>query len=233
MSGKALYAIEAEYLEIIAAVEEADGEISEQLIDELTINQRDLERKCKGYHVVVTMLNGMNNAVDDEIERLTKIKEARVRGIERLKKNLLQALLLFGEQDKNGVKRLEYDTLALSTRRSKGGVIIDNLEKVETKFCKFSKTIKDLTVEQGTSLEVIVNERLGKEVNMKSTVVPDKKALKKEIEEVNRRNEVRKEAAELIWKAEGNNPEEFKYKGELEEVPGAYIEEDKFSLVIK
>lgn len=217
-----LYSLEQEYIEILQAVEQADGELTAEMQNRLQINEKDLERKAKGYKKMMEFLETLNAGIDKEISKLTELKETRERGIERLRAGLLQALLLFGEEDpKTGVKRLEYDTMKLSTRRSKGGVEISDAEKIETKYCNFSLAIKNLTREQQEFIEAFISktEETGTPTVKKAFVI-DKKSIKAAIDLIKTQNEARKT---LDPHAER----------ELEEVPGAHIADDKIGLTIK
>ena len=233
--GKSLYSIEDEYKDILRLVEEADGEMSAELVDKLTINEKELERKCKGYHHVMRYIQAWIDADDKEVERLTALNEARQKGLDRLHGNLLKALLAFGEEDKkSGVKRLKYDTLELSTIRSKGGVNVHKVEEIETKYCNSNITIKKLPVDVAIKLEERFKKTLEqikeysykrsveelKESSVSKTVAINKTLISNAIKDIIKKNEARKTLdpdAEL----------------EPEEVPGANMHPDTIKLVIK
>ena len=110
----------------------------------LAIKQEELSTKIEGYLHVISQADAQADMAMIEITRIQKFAERKVHIAERLSEALLQALLLFGEEDVNGVKRLEIGTHRLSTRRSKSVSIID--EEAVADSCKlFDITFKDLT----------------------------------------------------------------------------------------
>lgn len=110
----------------------------------LAIKQEELSTKIEGYLHVISQADAQADMAMIEITRIQKFAERKVHIAERLSEALLQALLLFGEENVNGVKRLEIGTHRLSTRRSKSVSIID--EEAVADSCKlFDITFKDLT----------------------------------------------------------------------------------------
>lgn len=149
---KALYHIENEFLELMSLVEQADGELTPEVEEALAINDEDFERKAIGYFKYITVEDNFTRGIDHEINRLQKLKEERQRGINKLKKNLLSALLLYGEENpKTGVKSRDFGICKMSTRRNPR---IDILEEdvIDTKYCDFSISVKKLDKEKRDKL---------------------------------------------------------------------------------
>lgn len=241
---KSLFVISEEHKMIMNQVEEADGELSSELEHALMINEEEIEQKCKTYHHVIAnvydvQIAAIDYTINTEIERLKELREYKVRGQDRLKKALLGAVLQFGAESKTGVRSLEFDTLKLSTRRSKGGVLIDDLEKIETKYCNFSFGAAKMTQEQQQELKCFLETKKEEEeskwleTTSKESVLPDKKILKEALQKVEKVNDALLLAAKTKWIDEGNDEINFYYEGEFKEVPGASLAEDNISLVIK
>lgn len=113
-----LHNIEQEYLAILNVIEEAEGEMTPEMEKYLTINGDKLESTVVSYKGIMDILESNMEMADKEIKRVQAFKALKQNAHDRFKKALLQALLLFGEEDKKGIKRLQFETLKLSTRKS-------------------------------------------------------------------------------------------------------------------
>jgi hypothetical protein len=94
---KSLYNIEQEYMDLMQAVEAAEGEMTEEQSTQLEINEAEREGKSVAYICVIKDKESIISTIDDEIKRLTAMKKREQSHIERLKTNLLVAVNLFGE----------------------------------------------------------------------------------------------------------------------------------------
>lgn len=108
---KSLYIIKEEYLDLISQIEQAEGELTPELENALTINKSELEVKSIAYVEVIKQRESFNARIDEEIKRLQAIKKANDNLVLRLKNNLLNAVNMFGN--------FEAGFLKLSTRKSK------------------------------------------------------------------------------------------------------------------
>ena len=70
---KSLYHIETEYLTIINQVEELEGELTPELEQQLTINEKELQGKSIAYLEFIGSKEVLNTRIDDEIKRLQAI----------------------------------------------------------------------------------------------------------------------------------------------------------------
>ena len=159
-----IFSISNDYLSIIADIEDEEGVLIEEIEARLRINHDELEGKAKAYHHIIGITKGQISVIDEEIERLKKLKKTRENLIERLKKYILEATLLFGVEGKSGNKVLEFDTVKFYTQNTES-IIID--DKVFTDF-KFTITDK-LTKEDIDKIKTI----LGKEVTLVPIAVKD------------------------------------------------------------
>ena len=125
----------------------SDNEDEIQKIESnLKIKKEELSDKIQGYLHVINQSNAQANMALTEINRIQEFMDRKQHIADRLEGALLQALLLFGEEDKKGIKRLEVGTNRLSTRRSKS-IEITNEELVtdDAKLCDVE--FKNLTVD--------------------------------------------------------------------------------------
>ena len=113
-----LFNIEVKYLNLMRQIEDLEGEITEELEKELSINKDELESKIKGYHHIILSLTGDMQIIDDETKRLSTLKKTKENLIKRLKKSILEAVNLFGYNGKSGNKKLDFDTIKLYTKDS-------------------------------------------------------------------------------------------------------------------
>lgn len=101
---KSLYQIQKEYLELINEVEMNEGELSSELITELSINRSELEVKSIAYHEVIQQRESLNLRIDEELKRLQAIKKQNDKLVTRLKNNLTYAVLEYGNYEAGFLK---------------------------------------------------------------------------------------------------------------------------------
>lgn len=94
---KSLYHIEQEYMDLMQAVEAAEGELTTEQEQQLEINEQEREGKSVAYICVIKNKEAEVAKIDDEIKRLQAMKKREQNDIERLKNNLLNAVKLFGD----------------------------------------------------------------------------------------------------------------------------------------
>jgi hypothetical protein len=156
MSNLNLYQIEKEYLELANQLIESGGECSPELELQLTINQEQLEQKARGYGFVVKQMESDVSIIDAEIERLKRLKNSRLKTIERLETTVSNAMQLYQ------INRLETPTLKISFRKSES-VEIDNEADIPAQFLKekttytIDKTAIKEAIKKG---EVVIGARL-------------------------------------------------------------------------
>lgn len=107
---KTLYQINNEYYDLISQVENAEGELTPELENALTINKAELECKSIAYVEIIKQRESLNERISEEIKRLQNLKKLNDNLIDRLKTNLLNAVNLFGPYQSGFLK--------FSTRKS-------------------------------------------------------------------------------------------------------------------
>jgi hypothetical protein len=114
-----LWEITQEFLSLASLIEEAGGEATDQVMEELAISRENFSHKAEGYSKLILKWESEIDAASAEIKRIQAIKKTKENSLERLKDTLKAALLVFGHEDsKTGAKKFETPLVKLSTRRS-------------------------------------------------------------------------------------------------------------------
>jgi len=127
-----LYQITEEYLQIAEALKE--GEATPELETALALNEHNLQVKSVNYAYLVKDMQAENTAIDNEIERLTKLKAQRDNAITRLEDTVKAAMILYG------IEKIESNNIKISFRKSTQ-VIIDDEESIPAKYKKKKVTL--------------------------------------------------------------------------------------------
>jgi len=120
-----IFNLEQEYLQLISEIEELDGEITPEIEERLAINSQNVHNKLRSYRYITLMIDGDIRVIDDEIERLKNLKESKSKAIERVRKVMLDAVLLFGTDGKSGNKKMDFAEFKMWTTNRKS-VFISN-----------------------------------------------------------------------------------------------------------
>lgn len=124
-----LFQITQEFLSLASLIEEAGGEATDAVMEELAISRENFQHKAEGYARLILKWESEIDAAAAEIKRIQAIKKTKESSVARLKETLLYALQAFGQEDnKTGVKRYETALFKLSTRRSQAVEIVDETE---------------------------------------------------------------------------------------------------------
>jgi hypothetical protein len=109
---KSLYEIQKDYLEALMAIEDGEGEITEELETALAINQTELQNKAVNYAMFILEKEGDLAFVDSEMKRLSARKKMIQNLIDRLKSNIAAAMKMYE------VEKIETPIVKLSFRKS-------------------------------------------------------------------------------------------------------------------
>ena len=98
---------------------------------ELNITQESLYDKIKSYISVIHRYEDDLEAIKRETTRLSNLKKSKEKIVERLKSVVLKAVEEFGDENKNGVKSIDFGTGKVSTRKSEAVQLYDdNIEHI-------------------------------------------------------------------------------------------------------
>jgi len=127
MGNLSLFEIESQYRLLADTLIEAGGELTDGMETALQINKTDLETKARSYGYVVLDLESEVEQIDAQIKRLSAMKSARNKTIDRLKETVSNAMQLFE------ISEVKTATLKLNFRKSES-VEIDNLDLLDATY---------------------------------------------------------------------------------------------------
>src|SRR5690606_5576911 len=125
---KSLYHIQSEYLQLAAILEDNGGEITEEIENQLAINQDQLEAKGVNYALVIRQLTGEEAVIKSEIDRLTKLMKSKSAAADRLKNTIKSAMEMYGIQSIKG------ELINITLRNNSGSVIIENDTQIPAEY---------------------------------------------------------------------------------------------------
>lgn len=114
-----IYQIKQELLSIFDELEENGGELTEELEQRLAVSQEDFKDKIESYTNVIKSLESDITAIKTEQKRLKELADRKDNTINRLKSVIIDAIEMFGDTKKSGVKYLDYGTGQVSIRQTK------------------------------------------------------------------------------------------------------------------
>lgn len=154
-----LYRISQEQQALNEELFYAEGELTPELEQRLSINQANLEVKAENYATSMAQFEAMEKAAEEEIKRLQAIAKRSKNARERMKSAISTAMETFG------IDRLNVGTYRISFRKSEA-VIVDDEQTipndyivVETKINKaqLKADLKAGAVVSGAHLETRKN----------------------------------------------------------------------------
>jgi hypothetical protein len=127
MEKQTLYKIQNNYSHLMAVIEEAEGEITPEIENQLAINEKELQEKSIAYLEIIKQKERFVADIDAEIKRLQALKKQNSNLVSFLKDRLLNAVNLFGD--------FTVGTLTFGKRKSTKLKITDE-QRIDTKFTK-------------------------------------------------------------------------------------------------
>lgn len=113
-----LFNISQELEDIFLQLEENGGELTPELEERLAINEANLHEKLDGYRRVHSRFMSDVKACKEEEVRIAKIRKSKENQAERLKTNMLEAVMRFGNVGKSGNRVIELPDAKLYTKAS-------------------------------------------------------------------------------------------------------------------
>lgn len=138
---KSLYNISNDLLDILNQIEENEGILDETLSNKLEITTNNLQEKVKSYVSIIKSLDDDIKLCKEEKKRLDNFRKSKELKLERLNKNLLEAVIQFGNTYKDN-KYIDFGTGKVQTRYSNsvnvnedlinaiGKIVLDYLEEI-------------------------------------------------------------------------------------------------------
>lgn len=192
-----IFEISQEYLNIINEIENAEGEINEELANRLTITEADFADKMNAYQRVIKSKEAAITLHKDEKARLDRNIESMNNTITRLKKVMTDALILMGDTGKSGNKTLRtdlYNFFTVDTTSVDVDALLFNLDEPKAlDFLRIKMPLmltnneKELLLDNINSAyekdPVGILPLYNKVTNVAYTVEPDKILIKKYLEQ--------------------------------------------------
>jgi hypothetical protein len=118
-----MYQIRGEHLGLLKLIEEAEGELTPEIEEQLALTRDEFESKAVSYGFVVKMHEDAEEIIDKEIKRLQELKKKAAKRAEKFKETLDKAMKEFG------FEKIKTETLTLSYRTSKPVELIEDFEE--------------------------------------------------------------------------------------------------------
>jgi len=119
---KSMYQIRGEHLGLLKLIEEAEGELTPEIEQQLVLTAEEFEGKAISYGFVVKSFEDVEEVLEKEIKRLTELKKKASKRAETFRKRLDEAMREFG------FDKIQTETLTLSYRKSKPVELVDDFE---------------------------------------------------------------------------------------------------------
>jgi hypothetical protein len=152
-----LWNITQEFLSLASLIEEAGGEATDEVLEELAISRENFQYKAENYARLILKWESEIDAASAEEKRIKAIKKTKENSVARMKDTLKAALLVFGHEDmKTGAKKFETPLVKLSTRKSYAVEITDEATLPDEAFVfkkEVSKTAIKNLLEAGEHLD--------------------------------------------------------------------------------
>lgn len=124
---QSLFAISAELENIFFEIEEAGGEVTEEILAKLTITEENLKQKLNGYRKVYTAISLEADACKKEEARIAAIRKTKENNAKRLKNSMYEAVVAYGETGKSGNKVINLVDSKLYTKKTEVVVINEDI----------------------------------------------------------------------------------------------------------
>ena len=142
---KPVFTIISEYENLMSEIEDLGGEITPEIAEKLTINEKELANKIRAYHFIIKTKEAEIRLAKEEQERLDTVKKTKEALIKRLKSTVDLAVEIFGTVKPSGVKGLDFGDLKVWQKKTVALELLGNID--DERFCNkqisFSLTYED------------------------------------------------------------------------------------------
>lgn len=119
----------ADHMRLLAAIEEADGELTPEMEQALQINEKELQEGCISFAYVVKSLEATESAIENEIRRLHGLNAKVTKRLALFKKAISDAMNLYRVESIHG------STIHLTFRKA-DSVLVENAALVPLEYKK-------------------------------------------------------------------------------------------------
>lgn len=115
---KSIFDIDKELYALYDEIEEAGGEITEEMEKKLELNGQEMTNKVRSITNFINKLKADLLAIKSETDRLAKLKKSKENTITGLTNLVLFAIKNYGTEDKKGKKWIDWGTGRVGVRKS-------------------------------------------------------------------------------------------------------------------
>ena len=134
---KSMYNIRVDHLELLKQIEENEGELTPELEESLQLTEEEFESKAISYGFVHKGFDDTIAVIDQEISRLTALKQKAQKRANTFKERLSEAMKQFG------VEKIETPIIKLSFRKSKSVELADEFEDNILKYVDIAPVVNE------------------------------------------------------------------------------------------
>jgi len=156
---KTLYQIGEEQKELLAEIENNEGEITDSLAVKMNLLAENIEEKAIAYGFVIKQFEGEESLIDAEIKRLQELKKAKAKTKDYLKERISAALIEFG------IEKVETPLLKLSFRKSEAVEVFDE-SLLESLFFNYKPTIDKAAIKSALKVGEVPGARMVSKDNL-------------------------------------------------------------------
>ena len=131
-----LYCIQEEYKELMNIIEENDGEITDDVMDELLKNESDFNTKVENYVRMIRHYKSVQDAAKTEIDYIRSKQNVAKNCEERLREYLTSAM------KERGLEKVKTDFVSVTRKETKSISDNINLDVVPEEFIKVERSLK-------------------------------------------------------------------------------------------
>jgi hypothetical protein len=140
-----LFHIQQEHLNLISLIEDNEGEVNEEILQQLALTEENFKEKAVSYSNIVKVLEYDVNSIDEEIKRLQEIKKKKAKAAESFETTLSAAMRQFK------IPEIKTPTRNITFRKSESVEIVD-----ESKIPAFYKKQKIETTINKTDIKMVI-----------------------------------------------------------------------------
>ena len=115
---KSIFDIDRELYALYDEIEEAGGEITEEMKEKLGLNGQEMTNKVKSITNFINKLKADILAIKSETDRLAKLKKSKENTVTGLTNLVLFVIKNYGTEDKKGKKWIDWGTGKVGVRKS-------------------------------------------------------------------------------------------------------------------
>jgi len=140
---KSMFNIRQDHLTLLALIEEAEGELTPEMQEELRLTEDGFKEKAISYGFVIRKLDAESDVIDAEIKRLQGLKQVADKRSKLFKQMLDEGMKEFG------IEKVESELLKIGYRKSNPVELCETFEDDILRFCDVTITLSDDKINAG------------------------------------------------------------------------------------